>query len=478
MHDQSQTPLYDALIHHMKQDPITFHVPGHKFGKVWPDKGQESFNSILSIDVTEIDGLDDLHSPEGVIAEAQNLASRYFGSDESFFLVNGSTTGNIAMILAICQRGDTIIVQRNSHQSVLHGIELAGASPVFISPEFEVETGRYSKLSAESVQHAITMYPEAKAVFLTYPDYFGRTYDLNRVVETIQAHNIPVLVDEAHGVHFQLGDPFPTSALRSGADAVVQSAHKMAPAMTMSSFLHCQKDRFPVFKLKHYLKLLQSSSPSYPLMASLDLARYFLAQRTEAELRSTLTFIHEVREIFKKASSRWEVKPLSVYDDPLKMTLETRELTGFDIAQVLESLKIYPELATSDQVLITFGLSPYLDAELLKQRLDDVDSQLKNKEKRATIKIEQPSFPKIQTLDISYADLEDRLSEWADWSKAVGYVSAEDVIPYPPGIPLLMKGERISNHHRKQIQSLLGQGARFQNERIGEGVRVVKGELS
>ena len=144
----------------------------------------------------------------------------------------------------------------------------------------------------------------------------------------------------------------------------------------------------------------------------------------------------------------------------------------------MESLKIYPELATSDQVLITFGLSPYLDAELLKQRLDDVDSQLKNKEKRATIKIEQPSFPKIQTLDISYADLEDRLSEWADWSKAVGYVSAEDVIPYPPGIPLLMKGERISNHHRKQIQSLLGQGARFQNERIGEGVRVVKGELS
>ncbi|MGP4077955.1 aminotransferase class I/II-fold pyridoxal phosphate-dependent enzyme [Halobacillus sp. K22] len=478
MHDQNQTPLYDALIHHMKQAPFSFHVPGHKFGQVWPDKGQGIFSSILAIDATEIHGLDDLHSPEGVIADAQDLASQYFGSDESFFLVNGSTTGNIAMILSVCQRGDIVIVQRNSHQSVLHGIELAGASPVFISPEFEVETGRYSKLSAESVQHAITMYPDAKAVCLTYPDYFGRTYDLNRVVEICHAHNLPVLVDEAHGVHFQLGPPFPTSALRFGADAVVQSAHKMAPAMTMSSYLHCQGDQFPVFKLKHYLKLLQSSSPSYPLMASLDLARYFLAQQTGDELQSTLSVIHEVRQIFKQATSHWEVKPLSDYDDPLKMTLETKNLTGFDAAAVLESLKIYPELATSKQVLLTFGLSPHMDLELLKHRLNGVDSQLKNKQKHATIKIDQPSFPKIQTLDISYSDLEGSPSEWADWSQAVGYVSAEDVIPYPPGIPLLMKGERISNDHRKQIQSLLAQGARFQNERIESGVRVVKGELS
>ncbi|MCA0985658.1 aminotransferase class I/II-fold pyridoxal phosphate-dependent enzyme [Halobacillus yeomjeoni] len=474
MNVQKETPLYDALIKNKQKSPLSFHVPGHKYGQVFPEKAKYTYEALLSIDATEITGLDDLHAPDSVIKKAQKLASLYFESDATSFLVNGTTVGNMAMVLSVCNRGDEVIVQRNCHKSVMNGLELAGAKPVFLSSEYEEATGRYSKVTAESVRKGITEHPNAKAVFLTYPDYFGRTYPIKDIIDVAHAHDLPLLVDEAHGVHFHLGSPFPYPSLKEGADAVVQSAHKMAPAMTMASFIHIKGNRVNKEKLNHYLQILQSSSPSYPLMASLDLARYYLANWDDK--KGVFKFIEDIRTYFKRYHDFWDVLPLTHYDDPLKMTLSVKRGSGFEVAQALEDSSIVPEMATTNQVLLTFGLEPAFDKEVLKERLSSVYFQLKNLPERATIKQDDFSLPSIQTLEMSYPEMQEIPSYDVNWKDAVGLIAAEAVIPYPPGIPLLMKGERISKKHIELVRSLQGQGAKFQNGNIAHGIRVFKGE--
>ena len=473
---QDYMPLYEALKNNIKKKPLSFHVPGHKYGKVFSEGAFSEFTSVLKMDATEVSGLDDLHAPNGSIEEAQLLASHYFGSTETFFLVNGTTVGNHAMILSVCHPGDQVIVQRNCHKSVLNGLELAGASPIFITPRYEKETHRYSKVCAEDLSEALTQYPECKAVFLTYPDYFGRTYDLASIAELVHHHNIPLLIDEAHGVHFQLGAPFPKPALSAGADAVVQSAHKMAPAMTMASLLHIQGQRVNVKRIRHYLQVLQSSSPSYPLMTSLDIARFYLASMKKEDKDRLLLFVEQVREVFASYDHLWKLKPLSAHDDSLKMILEPTLGTGFDLGELLETGGIIPEMATSQQVLLLFGLAESFPLNDLKQRLASIDWRLKKRSNHATIKKDQLPFPKIQRLEYSYLDMQRLPEKKVDWLIAPGYIAAEAIIPYPPGVPLIMKGELISETHRHHVRVLIEQGARFQNKGIEQGIRVFKGE--
>ncbi|WLR48480.1 lysine decarboxylase [Halobacillus litoralis] len=362
-------------------------------------------------------------------------------------------------------------MQRNCHKSVLNALELSGASPVFISPRYEKETGRHSHVSHRDVEQALKDHPESKAVFLTYPDYFGRTY-LEKIAEVIHSYRIPLLVDEAHGVHFQLGNSFPKAALTAGADSVAQSAHKMAPAMTMASFLHVQGDRMDLNRVRHYLQMLQSSSPSYPLMASLDVARAYLASWKPSDKENLFDYLEKVKSLFK-SYNYWEVRAT---DDPLKLTLEVRSETGFDWADALDTVGIVPELATTNQVLLVFGLAPSVDLMLLEERLKTLDSQLKKRRNRATIIEDQIQFPVVQKLEYSYSFMQRMDVVRVGWQEAAGYVAAEAIIPYPPGIPLVMKGERLNEQHVAQVHALLSQGARFQNTGMEQGVLVFKGE--
>lgn len=470
--NQQKKPLYEALRRHQENDPISFHVPGHKFGRVFSE--DSLFEQVLKLDATEIHGLDDLHAPEGIIKEAQQLASQYFGSEESFFLINGSTVGNLAMILAVCRPGDQLIVQRNCHKSVLNGLELAGAEPVFVAPEWQEETKRYSRVTAVAMEEALKEYPDAKGVLLTYPDYFGRAYALRDIARVVHRYDLPLLIDEAHGVHFHLGAPFPEPALGAGADVVVQSAHKMGPAMTMASYLHIQSGRVDVRRLKHYLQMLQSSSPSYPLMASLDIARQYLATFTEEAKKETLCFIEETRDLLE-SYEYWRLLPRTVWDDPLKVTLEVRGY-GFEVVEALEEVGVYPELATPSQVLLTFGLGDSFDLDQLRERLDALDWRLKNRSNHATMKIDQPRLPVVQSLAMSFSSMQHTPVEWSDWSQAEGKIAAEAVLPYPPGIAVVLKGERVTKQQIRYIEALIEQGAKFQNEAIEQGIRVFKGE--
>src|SRR5690625_2815503 len=294
--NQSSAPLYEALVKHVKQNPLSFHVPGHKNGKLFLQQGFEVFSNLLKYDQTELRRLDDLHQPEGAIKEAERLAAEFYKVKRTFFLVNGSTAGNLAMILSACKPEDSILVQRNSHKSIMNGLQLAGAKPIFFSPEFDKETGRYSIVTVDRIKQAVEKYPNIKAIVLTYPDYFGTTYNLKPIVQFAHDKKIPVLVDEAHGAHFVLGDPFPKSAIEYGADIVVHSAHKTLPVMTMGSYLHFQSDLIDEKTVQHYLQIVQSSSPSYPIMASLDLARKYIAQYSEKQKESLLKRMKELRE--------------------------------------------------------------------------------------------------------------------------------------------------------------------------------------
>lgn len=473
--DQHQFPLFSALQDFHKKEPISFHVPGHKNGHIFSKQAKDYYRNLLKLDVTELDGLDDLHAPNGVIQDAEHLAAEFFQADHTFFLVNGSTAGNLAMVLATVQAGDKVLVQRNCHKSVMHAVELAGAIPIFLSPQYDEEVNRFTSPRFETLQDALSKHPDAKAVILTYPDYFGRTYDIHSMIEFIHTYQIPVLVDEAHGVHFSLGSPFPTSSLQLGADVVVQSAHKTAPAMTQSSYLHVKSEYALKDRIAYYLQMIQSSSPSYPLMASLDLARGYLATRTRTDIKEILHSVTSVRKILETCKI-FEVLPLKKVDDVLKITLQVKQ--GFSIQEVInlfQAYSIYPELHTEHQILLVHGLGVMTSSELerLEKALEAMNEKLKKGQIHATIDISK-LFPQAHTeLALTYQEMSQLTYINVPFDRGIGKVAAESIIPYPPGIPLILKGEKITESQIGTIHQLLQQGVRIQQR--DRGIKVFNG---
>lgn len=465
--DQREIPILHMLDEFQKKHPISFHVPGHKNGRIFPEGANSYFKGILKLDMTELPGLDDLHAPEKAIAEAEKLTGGFFQSNHSFFLVGGSTSGNLAMILAACKTGDKVLVQRNSHKSIMNGLELAGARPVFLAPQFDQTVQRFTSPTHETLDEALQEHSDAKAVILTYPDYFGKTYEAKKMIELVHHYEIPILVDEAHAVHFSLGEPFPPSTLALGADVVVHSAHKMAPAMTMASLLHVKSNFITKESLAYYLQMIQSSSPSYPLMASLDIARAFLAAQTQETIADILKSAERVKALFSD-SRDWKVMPT---DDPLKITIQAAKgRSAKDIATLFEKMGIYPELVTDNQILFIHGLSPYTEWELLKKVLKSVKEKLKNYPNHATIDVVNFFNDNIQELALSYKEMQRLEQHLVPFEESVGHIAAEPVIPYPPGIPFILKGEAITLRHVQAIEQFLEQGVRIQQR--NKGIRI------
>ena len=454
-------PIVEALIKFQRQKTISFHVPGHKNGQLsgLPKEIQEA----LPYDLTELSGLDDLHYPEGIIQEAQLLLSSAYGSDKSYFLVNGSTVGNLVMIQSVCEEGSTVIVQRNSHKSIFHGLELAKVRPVYVSPEWDSDSMTTTGVSVETIKEAISSYPYAKAVVLTHPNYYGMIgQDLEEIIAMCHQSGIAVLIDEAHGAHFKVGGPFPTSSLQLGADAVVQSAHKTLPAMTMGSYLHVSSDLVDPQKIEKYLRMLQSSSPSYLLMASLDDARAFVESYSQPDIRTFL----EKRERFIAG-----LKPIPALDvfeanDPLKLLLRVEHYTGFQLKRKLEQLGIQVELADPYQVLLILPLlkqqHTYPFAEI-RSRIKEAIRSLKV-EVRESINTEWVSQQKISVPVLTYEEIELADCEWVTYTHAIGRISAGMVTPYPPGVPLVVAGEVWTASKLEELIDFLALGAAVQGD--------------
>ncbi|MGP4073065.1 aminotransferase class I/II-fold pyridoxal phosphate-dependent enzyme [Piscibacillus sp. B03] len=469
--NQNQAPLFEALQQHVNQKPISYHVPGHKNGQVF-DTNAKAFRSLLPYDLTELSGLDDLHQPEGVIQQAELLATELYKSKHTFFLVNGSTVGNLAMILSVCQPGDAIIVQRNSHKSVFNALELAGAKPIFISPRYDMRTERYSDVAVEDVVQAVHANPNAKALVLSYPDYFGTTYDLESMVKVAHHHHIPVLVDEAHGAHFPLTDQFPKSALEAGADIVVHSAHKTLPAMTMGSFLHIQHSNVSYETVKNYLQMLQSSSPSYPIMASLDLARRYASQLSENDIELTVQRVEQIREKVNEVVWLKALPIKSQVDDPLKITITSEQMDVTKVEAILHQLQVYPEMIQNNQMLLIAGLDHRRIKLNWLDELKSIELKLEKNLKHDTIQMEQNN---INEFEYSYFDLKQLRPTWVKWGEAVGNIAAESIVPYPPGIPLLLKGETIQSNHVDTVQQMLSQGQyiQYSGKDLTKGIEIL-----
>ncbi|QQE74534.1 aminotransferase class V-fold PLP-dependent enzyme [Brevibacillus composti] len=479
---QRRAPLYEHLDRHAQTHPHPFHVPGHKMGRSFDSAGIHRFSDVLPLDVTEISGMDDLHDPAGVIAEAQALAAEAFGAEETRFLIGGSTVGNMALIMSVCRPGDKILVQRNCHKSVFHGMMLARAHPVYIVPAVDPDSGVAAGIRREDVERALQVHPDAKAVFITNPTYYGMGIDLAKMAAVVHRFGIPLLVDEAHGSHYGFHSAFPLSAMQCGVDAAVQSTHKMTAALTMSSMLHIQGPRIDRERLARSLAILQSSSPSYLLMASLDLARRHLVHEAGQEWSELLPQLERLRERIR--SLAWlelaELGPSSVYTtmDPLKLMLilRTDDLDGYGLQQLLEESSIYPELADTSHVLLAASSGTRAeDLHQLMRVLESLPCQSAQSSRRfAQAGMVSSSFLREQAMPIHEAMDAERIS--IPLEQAEGHIAGEMIIPYPPGIPLLAPGERIDAPFLQQLTELRKSRVRFQGVRDAslQTIQVVK----
>jgi arginine decarboxylase len=468
--DQSHMPIVQTIIRQIQTNPLPMHVPGHKMGRGFPSVLGSWFENALKMDLTEIEGLDDLHNPSGAILEAQQLAAEAFHADATFFLVNGSTSGNYAMLFAACNAEERVIVARNMHKSVLQACMMRNLRPIFVDLPIDPFTESAGSMTVELVKLAIDRYPDAKAVLLTSPTYQGIFSPIKEIAEVVHQAGMLLLVDEAHGAHLAFHPALRKhSALLQGADMVVQSTHKM---------LHVKGSRVDYNRIKQYVSYFQSSSPSYLLLASLDAARSQMAVYGEDLLVDSL---NQWRALYRE-SECWrniQVAPIEDGRDPFKICLKFLHVTTEQAAQWLrEHHQVHLELITPSHAL---AVATYADTRSMVNRLiralteldlwiDQVqentlvlhDSLEKGDSDNREGKVDPQEFSSLTRRvlsqpEVDYRDLESYQMEWVLLDQAVGRIAKYAVIPYPPGIPILCPGERIEqpelNYVKRHIKS-------------------------
>lgn len=491
-----RAPLYEALVKHASNKPASFHVPGHHYGYALERLSIEEpsmrtlvkrYKTIMELDVTELASTDDLHHPESSIKEALQLAATCFGAEDTFFLVGGSTSGNLALLLAVCNPGDLLIVQRNVHKSVINGLKLAGASAVFLTPEIDEQTGLATVPSVEEIEAALKRYPQAKAVFLTNPNYYGMGVKLGPYAEAAHRYSIPLLVDEAHGAHYGFHPDLPESALAAGADAVVQSTHKTLPALTMGAMLHVQGELIDWERLREILAMIQSSSPSFPIMASLDISRAMIDLSGVSLFQSVLDSVQafkrwmQEQDLFIQAVA-WPNREIEMIEqkqyDPLRVLLydRTGQLTGYELLKELEQYDCWAEMADTTYVVLIFGLSS--DGEPIR-KLKEALIGMERARKAFSLSGIHMTIGKqhqLHSIITNHAQEKhigepvpfgrnldkDKRRQRVPLRQAEGLQSAEMIVPYPPGIPLVYPGEYLSAAILQQLDSLAAAGAKFQ----------------
>jgi arginine/lysine/ornithine decarboxylase len=420
--------------------------------------------------------LDNLFAPTGPIQQAQELAAAAFGADQTWFLVNGSTAGIIAAILATCTTGDKIILPRNIHQSAIAGLILSGAIPVFITPEYDPSTDLAHSITLTAVAKALEQYPDAKAVIMVYPTYHGVCGDIKAIAKLVHQHHIPLLVDEAHGAHFAFHPNLPPSALSAGADLTVQSTHKVLGAMTQASMLHIQGNRVDAQKLSKALQLVQSTSPSYLLLASLDAARQQMALHGEQLMSRTLQLAIQSRNKIRQIPGLSILEPVKTPGffalDQTRLTVKVSELglSGFEVDQIFhQQLGVTAELPTLLHLTFIISLgNTEADIQQLVQAFTTIAhdncqpksfnflQKLFQQWKDDLLFIHPSSFtlhPALSPREAFFAPTETLPIE-----KTLDRISAELVCPYPPGIPTLMPGEMINPAAIEYLQQVLSLG--------------------
>lgn len=455
--------MYQQLISYGESDVYPFHMPGHK-------RRALPFPNPYTIDITEIDGFDNLHHAGGLIREAEERAAKLYGADRSYYLVNGSTCGLLAAICAAARRGDKVLAARNCHKAVYHAVSMQGLSVEFLYPAI-TRGDLQGQITAAQVEEALTKHPDIAVVILTSPTYEGIVSDVAAIAACCHAHGAALIVDEAHGAHFGFGAGFPENAVRLGADAVIMSLHKTLPSFTQTALLHCNGGRIDTERVARYLGVYETSSPSYLFMAGMDacidlireqgaelFAQY--RRRLDAFYRDTadLTQLHVMRreDLCKEEAYDWDDSKLMIYAGTMGGEALHQELLGHYHLQM--------EMVSADYVL---GMTSLMDTDEGMRRLvtalheideksrcmaalrgtDEENRRLDAPEAGFTARMyrENPRRMQIyQALDLPYREV--------PFDEAVGKMAADYVYLYPPGIPLIVPGEIITEEFIRHIR--------------------------
>lgn len=478
--------LYEKLSAYAGTEDYPFHMPGHKRNvSLFPENEMLPYR----MDITEIDGFDNLHDPQEILAEGMERAAGIYGTEKTFYLINGSSCGNLSAVCAATKRGDEILVARNCHQSVYHAIVQNGLCPHYIYPEYYKgkRLGILKGIRASQVKEALKKYPQSKLLVITSPTYEGFLSELEEIVKTAHKHQIPVLVDEAHGAHLPFCERRKegvVSAVTAGADLVVQSVHKTLPALTQTALLHMTHEgsqRISMERLRYFMRVFQSSSPSYPLMASIERSIAFAAGHRE------LFEAHERRleDFYRAASKLRNMKLLKPEQQPFDwhklviitedVELEGKPFTGKRLSElmyqeyhlVMEMASVYYVIAMTSICDTKEGLDRLLkalfelDARCTRVQKTKVCTAVSEKasgknEARGTIfkgKIRKAGQGMEENV-LPWEALEQR-GEWISLENSLGRRSSGNVLIYPPGIPILVMGECITEKCLEEITNAI-----------------------
>lgn len=446
--EQLKAPIYEALEKYKRKRIVSFDVPGHKQGKGNLRLTKFLGEKCLSVDVNSMQCLDNLCHPVSVIKEAEELAAKAFKAKHAFFMVNGTSSAVQAMIMSVCKRGDKIIMPRNVHRSAINALVISGVIPIYVDPGIHEKLGISLGMSVKDIEEAIKRHPEAKAILVNNPTYYGICSNLKKIVEIAHEHHMKVLVDEAHGTHFYFGVDMPISAMAAHADMAAVSTHKTGGSLTQSSFLLVGEGINENY-VRQVINLTQTTSGSYLLMSSLDITRSYLATEGKAVYKKVVDFASYSRGEVNKIGGYYAfgkeiIDGDQIYDvDPTKLSIHTRDigLTGKEVYDKLrDDYDIQIELGDVANILAIISVG---DRELSLERLIGALAEIKRLDAKPPYQLHQSEYinpvMKMTPQAAFYSE-----TKSMPLSQSVGQVSGEFVMCYPPGIPLLAPGELIT----------------------------------
>jgi len=445
---QQSAPIYEALVRHKLNRIVPFDVPGHKGGRGNKELTEFLGPNCLKVDVNSMKPLDNLCHPVSVIKDAQNLAAEAFGAEHAFFMVNGTTAAVQAMIMSTCKAGDKIIMPRNVHRSAINALVISGAIPVYINPGIDKRLGIPLGMSVSDVEKAMKENPDAKAILINNPTYYGICSNMQRIVELAHSYNMSALVDEAHGTHFYFGEGLPPSAMKVGADMASVSIHKTGGSLTQSSLLLCGKNVNADY-VRQIINLTQTTSASYLLLASLDIARKNLYLNGREMFKKTVDLANYARTEINKlggyyAFSTELINGDTVFDfDVTKLSIHTRDigLAGIEVYDLLrDEYGIQIEFGDIGNILAIISAG---DSMMEIERLISALSEIKRIYSRDKAgMLEHEYISPIVVLTPQKAFYSPKKS--VPINESCGHICGEFVMSYPPGIPVLAPGEMIT----------------------------------
>ncbi len=470
--DQTRAPFFEALQTEKAYAPLSFHMPGHKFrGDLLPALADYLGPEWARADLNECSPtVDYLHAPGPALTEAQALAADLVGAETTYFLVNGATAGNQAMLLATAREGRKVIVSRASHRSVYAGLILSGAQPIYVPASVHPRTGLPLAVTTRAIAAALADHPDAMAVHVTGINYYGYLPDLPGLIALAHVHDLPLLVDEAHGAHLGFHPGLPRSAVQHGADVVVQSPHKTLGALTQAAWLHVVGSRVARPTVAQALALLQSSSPSVLLTGSLDLARRQLALDGRRLLGRVVALAARARDAIRAipgldcyGAELIDAAYGIVAHDPSKLVIDTRAsgLTGTQLqARLRRQSRLDVEFADPAHVVCSLTIAD--DDESVDALLGALARAVAGpRDASGTAEPLAVDLPPIPTMALTPRQAFGAPTTPVPLAEALGRVCGEQVMPYPPGIPLLLPGEVVGAEHIAFLRAQLAHGVRL-----------------